>query len=39
MAVVVLSNIAAGIGSIERGGMVAIVLGTVAGWYIRASLH
>lgn len=41
MGVVVLSSIAAGLGSIERGGLGGILMGTVAaliGWYIWAYL-
>ena len=41
MGVVVLSSIAAGLGSIERGGLGGILLGTIAaliGWYIWAYL-
>ncbi len=41
MGVVVLSSIAAGLGSIERGGLGGILMGTIAaliGWYIWAYL-
>ena len=41
MAVVVLSSLAAGIGSIEQAGLIGIILGTVIaliGWYIWAYL-
>jgi hypothetical protein len=41
MAVVVLSSVAAGVGSIARGGLGGILLGTIAaliGWYIWAYL-